>query len=307
MLCKSFNCLFLSTSSSAVISKMNIDSPQLPKQAHALLDGPAKVSTYESTGGTVTAQFAAHNLNLIPPISPGSLIHDNMCGSGTVTRAILSSNTSLASNVKFYATDVDQTFLDTLQSDADKNSWPVEVSNQRCENLSFPDDHFTHSITNIGIFFTSSAGLDGAKEIYRTLRPGGISVVNCWESVTWLLPLKLVHDALRPGKPYPAPPLGWSDGVQIQNIMAEVGFAKEKTRVDKSETWTKIKEDEFRAWAEKTWAYLGGIGVWQASDEEKWDEAVDLLVDLLKKQPGTKEVDGEVWMRASQWVVVARK
>jgi hypothetical protein len=31
------------------------------------------------------------------------------------------------------------------------------------------------------------------------------------------------------------------------------------------------------------------------------------LVEGLLKQPGTKKVGDEVWMRASQWVVVATK
>ena len=62
-----------------------------------------------------------------------------------------------------------------------------------------------------------------------------------------------------------------------------------------------------RSWAEKSWAYLGGIAGWFGGDTDKWDEAVDLLAKLLLEQPGTKIEGDEVWMKASQWVVVAKK
>ncbi|KAF2658874.1 hypothetical protein K491DRAFT_579068, partial [Lophiostoma macrostomum CBS 122681] len=182
--------------------------------------------------GAVTTQFAAHNLSLIPPIPSDSIIHDNTCGNGNVTKLILQSPPS---NIQIHATDIDQVFLDDLQSDVIKHGWPVSVSNQKSETLNFADDYFTHSITNIGIFFTSSAGLDGAKEVYRTLQPGGTAIVNCWEHVTWFLPLKLVHDATRNNAPYPAPPIGWSDGKQIQKIMREGGFKEEDIKVERSE------------------------------------------------------------------------
>jgi hypothetical protein len=62
-----------------------------------------------------------------------------------------------------------------------------------------------------------------------------------------------------------------------------------------------------RSWAEKGWAFLGGLGGWAETDGERWDEAVDLLVGFLKEQEGVKVVDGEFHLRGSQWVVVATK
>lgn len=282
---------------------MAFNTPNQPRQAAALVEGRGKVDTYEATGGAVTAQFAEYNLALLPPILPGSIIHDNACGAGTVSRILLSGNTS--SSLKIYATDIDQIFLDKLQEDVLTNLWPIEVSNQPAESLSFPDNYFTHSITNIGIFFTSSAGLDGAKEVYRTLQPGGTVVVNCWEALAWLLAFKLVHKALRPGKPYPSPPVLWNDGKQIQKVMAEAGFKKENTRVEKSEAWARTRD--LRGWAEQSWAFLGGLGGWSGTDEERWDEAIDLLTKHMLAHSDTKTVDGEVWMKASQWIVIATK
>jgi ubiquinone/menaquinone biosynthesis C-methylase UbiE len=275
-----------------------------PKQAKALASGSDRVDLYNATGGAVTAQFAAHNFTLIPSIPSGSIVHDNACGDGTVSRAILTSDAS--QDIKIHATDIDQVFLDALSATANGKSWPIDISNQKCENLSFSDDYFTHSITNIGIIFATNGGLDGAREIYRTLKPGGTAVVNCWQHVTWLPAFMRAQAVTRPNVPFAFPPVTWGDGQQIQKIMKEAGFKTANMRVETSEAWAKTSD--LREWAEKSWAFLGGVASgWHEGDEEKWDQAVDTFVEALLLQEGTKKVGEEVWMKASQWVVVATK
>jgi SAM-dependent methyltransferase len=276
----------------------------MPKQAKALIDGSKRVIAYNETGGSVVAGFATHNLSLVPRIPSGSTIHDNACGPGTVTRIILSTNTS--TDLKIHATDFDQTFLDSFQSDATQNNWDVDITNQKSENLSFQDNYFDYSITNIGIFFTTSGGLDGAQEIFRTLKPGGTAIVNCWAHITWLLPFAMTHATIR-GFPMPRPAITWNDGQRIEQIMLEAGFKKENMRVEKSKAYASVATTDLRAWAEKTWAFLANLGGWYGEDEGKWDEAVDFFVERLLEQEGTKRVREEVRMRAEQWVVVATK
>lgn len=285
---------------------MNISNINPPPQAQAFLSGNQKVSTYETTGGLVTEQFASYNLSNLPPIQDGAVIHDNACGSGTVSRLIVSSPNP-SSSIKIHATDIDPPFLSALEDAVKEHAWPISVSHQKSEGLSFEDNTFTHSFTNIAIFFTSSAGLDGAKEIYRTLQPRGIAVLNCWAHVTWLFPVKAVHETIRPGKPFPTPVTAWHDGEHIQKIMREAGFRQEDMTIKRSDAWAVVKRDGLRQWAEKSWAYLGGIAGWSEDDENTWDQAVDKLVELLLIQPGTVVEGDEVRMKASQWVVVARK
>jgi ubiquinone/menaquinone biosynthesis C-methylase UbiE len=283
---------------------MSSTTDYTPKQAKALISGSGKVSVYNATGGAVTAQFTSHNLTLIPPIPSNSIVHDNACGPGTVSRAILSSNPP--PDVKIHATDIDQIFLDALSSEVDEHHWPVSVSNQKLESLSFPDNYFTHSITNIGIIFATNGGLDGAKEIYRTLKPDGTAIVNCWQKITWLPAFIHAHTTTRPSIPFKLPPVVWNDGQQIQKVMREAGFKSENMSIETSEAWAKTSD--LRDWAEKSWAFLGGVaGGWYQGDEGNWDQAVDSMVEVLLKQEGTKRVGDEVWMRASQWVIVARK
>ncbi|KAK4206976.1 S-adenosyl-L-methionine-dependent methyltransferase [Rhypophila decipiens] len=268
---------------------------KLPKQAAALLSGKAKVTTYETTGGKTISAFAAHNLALIPGgTKPGSTVHDNACGSGIVSRHILLQNASPSDNdITIYATDMDQTFLD------------------KSENTNFSDGFFDYDMMNMAIIFMSSTGLDATREMYRTLKPGGFAVVNCWKAITWLLPIVLVHKAFRGGGggEAKAPPVSWTDGKQLKEVLMQAGFEEGKMRMESHEVRTVVEDgDELRAWAEKTWAYLGGVfGDWCDGDEEKWDEEVDMLAGLLKTQPGSKVEGGKVTMTASQWVAVAEK
>lgn len=288
---------------------MSFNAGPMPKQAAALLTGKAKVTTYESSGGKTTSKFAAHNLSLIPPIKPGSTIHDNASGAGTVTRLILESPTP-PSDVTIYATDIDQPFLDVLSADAKTHNWPVHVSTQRSEKTDFADAFFDYDIMNIGIIFMSGGGLDASREVYRTLKPGGTAVVNCWKAIGWMLPIMLVHKAFRGEEvPFPAPPISWADGQQLRKIMLEAGFAEDKLRLESQDVSVELDEasGEYRTWVERAWAYLAAIGGWHAVDEEKWDEEVDMLAEILKKQPTSKVEAGKVYLSASQWVAIAEK
>ena len=88
----------------------------------------------------------------------------------------------------------------------------------------------------------------------------------------------------------------------------EAGFEEGKIRLESHEVSSVLEDgEEFIAWGEKTWAYLAGIGGWHAVDGEKWGEEVDMLAELLKKQPSTTVEGGKVTMTASQWVAVAEK
>lgn len=121
------------------------------------------------------------------------------------------------------------------------------------------------------------------------------------------MPVKAVHEAIRPGKAFPTPVVAWHDGEQIQKVMREAGFEAEDMRIERSDAWAVVQREGLREWAEKSWAYLGGIAGWFETDEETWDQAVDKLVELLLVQPGTMVEGDEVRMKASQWVVVAKK
>lgn len=274
----------------------------VPRQAQAILKD--KVGAYERTGGIVTLQFAEACVNLSPPFTADAVIHDNACGSGHVAKQVVATNPPSGISIK--ATDIDETFVTACQANTQASGWPVETAVMRSESLDFPDDYFKHSIMNIAIFMTTNSGLDAAKEIYRTLKPGGTAVVNCWQSMAWLQPIMEVHIATRPNRPWPLPVISWSDGTQLRKIMEEAGFKSENIKATTSDAYA-ITTD-LHDWAETTWAYLGGMPGWAESDEEKWDEAVTLLEQKLRKAPDFSESEsGEIRLAARQNIVVATK
>jgi ubiquinone/menaquinone biosynthesis C-methylase UbiE len=276
-----------------------------PPQALRLISDDQKAIAYETTGGLVTFQFAAHNLSLILPLSQNAVVHDNACGTGIVSRLLLANGNP--QNITIHATDIDSAFISALSTRAETNGWPVQVSNQKMQTLSFGDEFFDVSVMNLGIFFSPNAGLDGAKEIYRTLKPGGTAVVNCWEDNGWIVPSKVTHEKMRPGKAFPLPTVEWSDGKHMKNIMVKAGFKEDDLRVERSEAWAELKRDGLRDWAEKMWAYMGGVAGWLETDEQTWHEALDIFIELLLAQPGTEVEGDEVRIKGSQWVVVAKK
>ena len=145
--------------------------------------------------------------------------------------------TNPSSGISIKATDIDETFITACQANAQASGWPVETAVMRSESLDFPDDYFTHSIMNIAIFMTANSGLNAAKEIYRTLKPGGTTVVNCWQSMAWLQPIRGVHTATRPNRPWPLPVISWSDGSQLRKIMEEAGFKSENIKATMSDAY----------------------------------------------------------------------
>ncbi|KAJ3460140.1 hypothetical protein MRS44_011007 [Fusarium solani] len=94
------------------------------------------------------------------------------------------------------------------------------------EKLEFQDETFTHSITNLGILFFTD-GDAGAKEIYRTLKPGGVVVVTSWAVLGYLEVIRPAQSAVRPDDPpFMLPiPETWFDPAFVQKCLKDGGFA----------------------------------------------------------------------------------
>ena len=65
--------------------------------------------------------------------------------------------------------------------------------------LDFEGGRFDLSITNFGISLFPDA-VKGVKEIFRTLKVGGIAIVTTWKAVGWLPLLHELQKVLRPGE-----------------------------------------------------------------------------------------------------------
>ncbi|KAF2249930.1 hypothetical protein BU26DRAFT_292820 [Trematosphaeria pertusa] len=93
------------------------------------------------------------------------------------------------------------------------------------EKLDFPDACFTHSITNLGLLFFGDAGA-GAREIWRTLRPGGTALVTCWKCLGYDAVIWEAQRAVRPdAQVFRVPiPKRWFEAGWLEETLREGGF-----------------------------------------------------------------------------------
>lgn len=66
---------------------------------------------------------------------------------------------------------------------------------------------------------------------------------------------------------------------------------------------------DMKRWAQLAWSYLGKLPTgWSENDEERWDEAIDDVVEELKSGDGiSKNEKGETVLRMVACIAVARK
>jgi ubiquinone/menaquinone biosynthesis C-methylase UbiE len=123
------------------MASMQAEPPFTPKQMY-----PKTAALFEAIIGTTSEDVNQHIFtHLFPPFPPDSLIHDNGCGSGQVTSEIMA--THPPSSIRIIATDANIYQVDGCQAKVDANQWPVETLVMRAQELTFPDNYFTHSFT----------------------------------------------------------------------------------------------------------------------------------------------------------------
>lgn len=242
--------------------------------------------------GDVSDDIARDLLKELPPISNFAVIHDNGCGYGAVTRALMAS--SPPSDIKIHATDLNPMYYAELQAEIDKNpTWKVDIATMDASALSFPDDKFDLSLTNF-VFGGLKDDLSAAQHIFRTLKPGGTAVVAIWQDISWRGVLENAHWKTR-GESVPLAPFltkGWYGKKKLGPVLEKAGWG-EVAWLEKP-AWLNTGED-LKGWVELMWSLLGNpVGGWTQRDEDSWDDAVAYIIEELKKCDGVKFEDG-VW------------
>ncbi|KAK4221124.1 S-adenosyl-L-methionine-dependent methyltransferase [Podospora fimiseda] len=187
---------------------------------------------YEQSTGGVTRKVATHLISHYlrdAPLTSSSIILDNAAGPGIVTSEILKTNPP--DGTKIHVIDASPAMIDIAHELYPPTSYPsITCAVMPGEQLSFPDETFTHSITNIGILVFQD-GQKGAKEIYRTLKKGeGRAIITSWSHIGFAKPLAEASLAVRPeeGTPFrlPIDPV-WLDPQYLEVTMREAGFGDE--------------------------------------------------------------------------------
>lgn len=265
---------------------------------------------YNELVGDGTEKLAKTTVTEIPPIGPGSVILDIGCGTGAGTAAIIDTVGQNAA-VKITGVDINNDVIEFYKSKATENKWPAEAIKADAGNLeTIADATFTHTIATMAIFTFPEDGIPAAKEIYRTLKPGGVALINSWAQTSNMGPLRAASTRTRPeGSPAIRDAMGkWEDGEYLKSIVEKGGFEKDKIVLTKRDVY--IHATTIERFALMLWSFIGGTTAagWLESDEERWDEAIEIIKDELRKSDGFTELDdGKMILKFVANIAVATK
>lgn len=276
--------------------------PFIPKQA-LKFDGALLQELQGDVSDTIARDLLREDL---PPITPSSVVHDNGCGYGAVTMAVMNSNPP--DGIQIHATDVNPMFLAQLQAKLAENpSWPVKIDTMDACNITFPDNTFNLSMATF-VFSGLSDDIAAAAHMRRILQPGGTGVVAVWKEMPWHVALENAHHKTR-GADEPMPPflsMNWYKKERVEQVMADAGW--EDVRYVEKSAWLNLGTD-LKRWATIAWTFLATpVGGWQQLDEDKWDEAIDSIAkDLSQEEEWYRVEDGIHQIRMVADVAIMQK
>jgi ubiquinone/menaquinone biosynthesis C-methylase UbiE len=253
-------------------------------------------AAFEALVGDCMEHAARLTLCQIPRIPSDAVVHDNGCGTGASTAAIIEFLADPTAKVNIIGTDINDDALNLYRKKAADGHWPASAQNMNANALKFDDNTFTHSLGNLMIFLVSEDGIDAMKEVYRTLKPGGIALINSWAKTPTIAPLQNTSRAVRPpGTPLPRAGFEkWLHGETLRTLLQAAGFERDKIEISKQDVHCTAFAD-LKSLATMAWSFMGGTSTlgWQKEDEDSWDNAVSNLMEELKKTEGFEELGGD--------------
>lgn len=140
---------------------------------------PFDSNLFQIIGADETLEIARHTMTLLPtpPFHADAVIHDAACGLGPVTETILAS--APPPTIKIHATDIAPPMINVYNQAAEARHWPCRAEIMDAQKLAFPDATFSHVFLSFGLPIMDDP-VAAAREIYRTLKPGGTAVTAFW-------------------------------------------------------------------------------------------------------------------------------
>lgn len=267
---------------------------------------PFDAKLFDIIGADETLAIAKHEMTLLPSFPPDSLIHDSACGLGAVTESIIA--TSPPETIQIVATDLSPPMVGIYNNMATAKKWPSKAIPMDCTNLTFSNNHFSHVFLSFGLPIIADP-VAAAKEMYRTLKPGGTAVTAFWLQIpqgacsqdtrraVWGPDAKL---AIEPNPRH-------KDRDYIRSLLVEGGFKFEDVKLYEKSAFLPVKDlDEF---ATAIWSAIGQpVGGWTEDDDEKWDVAIAKYKELLPKKSGfSADSEGNITLEAIAQIAIVRK
>ena len=178
--------------------------------------------TYETRMGSAVHAVARHIASTLD-LPPRASVCDNACGTGAVTQAILQAFPDAHVN----ATDNSAAMIRILSRLVTDHHWSDRVQTTVADSVKLPyaADTFDANLMSFGIFFTSDE-VEAAREIYRTLKPGGKAIVTCWKASALFQIIFDVQRIIQPVSPLEGLPKldAWCKEDTIKSVMQAGGF-----------------------------------------------------------------------------------
>ncbi|KAF5597894.1 s-adenosyl-l-methionine-dependent methyltransferase [Fusarium pseudocircinatum] len=246
---------------------------------------------YGEIVGDGMERLAAASLSCTEPFGHSEVIfHDIGCGLGAGTEAIMSLKQD---NIVIKGTDINEDVLELYRQAIAANKWPAEALKMDASKLDFPDEKFTHCIGNALLFVLENDGVDAIREMHRTLKPGGVAILNSWAHTPTIPAIHAAAKKTRPaGTPLPREGLDkWEDKDFLREVIIKGGFEPEKVRFMQKNVHVTI--GDLKRFATMIWSFIGGTSKagWLESDEENWDKAVDTVMEALTQTDGYEKLE----------------
>ncbi len=176
------------------------------------------------------------------------------------------------------------------------------------QSLTFPDATFSHTFLSFGLPIIDDP-VAAAKEMYRTLAPGGTAVTAFWLQIPQGECAHETRKAIWGPDAHIAvePKPQHKDWDFIRSLLVQGGFEFTGVQIYEKSAFLPVKDlDEF---ARAIWTAIGQPpGGWTKEDEEKWDEAVSTYKTLLQKKPGYHvDKGGNVTLEAIAQICIVKK
>lgn len=231
---------------------------------------------------------------LQPRTDSSSVVHDNACGTGAVTKElVIRARLAGQQPPRIVATDINTKALDALKEEKEAAGWDtVSAAIADCGDMrGLESDYFTHSITNFGIWWS------GAGEIHRTLRKGGTAFLTTFKVSPWVELINQVRSTIRVSLPHfpPGSSPDWFKPEFVGDKLRAAGFVDVRHDLVTYDMPMDSVEEMLEEFHEPFWMMARA----DLSDEEKekWDPALRRILEQRRSLVFTFEV----------WVTTARK
>jgi hypothetical protein len=153
--------------------------------------------------------------------------------------------------------------VDECQNLAISRGWTsrMKVEKMGMQDLTAPDETFSHFLTNFAIFALSDLeAVKVAAHIHLSLWNGGIAFLTIWAETPTAVALTEAHRTTR-SRTDDLPlfsKLYWHQDAHVRKVLVDVGFLDGQVEISQKEVFMDIRDMD--RWSQVVWTLAGRLG-----------------------------------------------